>query len=413
MNKRIILLILVILVGLFLFYSLSQSKDSEIETTDNETIQEPEEELEESDFSEWEDVCIESVKAIAVGHTKPFSPWSPDGEYIAYSNVFEESMGVKINEPEGVYVIKYDGTEKTLVAPDGVRPSFGRYQWQIVYGMNGTTGALGYKNTSEEDIWIVNFDGTENRALVIGEEDNRMKIYGGTSITYDGKYVVYMIMGVGIGIIDINGSNKRTLITNSGIWGYSEDGTKVFIESVDKIKEGKVVGGWMDIETGDIETGEGIEWITAIDYPANHYGHPHVNFDATMIAYDNPPLDSGDLEERNIWIGMLDDSNINYQLTEYPADSPTFANHPRWSPDGKWIVYDEQSFLEEGGVKNKVMIINIETKEKKEIYDTVVPKHSGWTEPGWSPDGKKIFFYAPDPNNDDKPSIWIAVLKEC
>lgn len=359
------------------------------------------------DFSNWSDICVESVEPIAVGNTKPFSPWSPDGEWIAYSNVLPDEWNTKVTEPPGIYVIKYDGTGKRLVAPDGVRPSFGRYQWQIVYGKPGTSGKPGYKGSPEEDIWIVDFDGTENRPIAADEEDNRMKVYGGSSLTYDGKHVIYMIMDVGIGTVDIDGSNKRTLV-RSGVWGYSKDGGKVFVESVDKVKKGYVVGGWMDIETGDIETGD-VEWITAIKHPEKHYGHPHVNFDGTMIAYDNPKW-----ENRNIWVGMLDGSNKHYQLTDYVANfgEGTFANHPRWSPDGKWIVYDEQTFVE-NGVKDKVMIINLETREKKEIWGGIVPRHSGWTEPGWSPDGGKLFFFAPDPDNDDKQSIWIAGLREC
>jgi Tol biopolymer transport system component len=366
----------------------------------------------------WKDICVESVKVVAVGQTKPFSPWSPDGEWIAYSNYFTEEEKVKVTEPVGVYVIKYDGTGKRLVAPDGFRPSFGRFQWQIVYGKAGKTDKPGYKGLPEEDIWIVNFDGSRNRPVAGSEEDAKMKNYGGSSITYDGKSVVYNILkegkGGGVGIVGIDGTNERRLVTNSGVWGYSSDGKKVFVESVDKAKPGYVTGGWLDIKDAGVDTeGEGIEkvnWVTAIKYPTNHYGHPQVNFEGTKIVYDSPDIDAGPFDIREIWIGLLDGSNSHYQLTDTPGAS--FANHPRWSPDGGWVVYDEQTFIDKG-VKDKVMIVNVATEEKKEIAGMIVPTQSGWTEPGWSPDGRKIFFYAPDINNENKPSIWIATLKEC
>jgi Tol biopolymer transport system component len=348
-----------------------------------------------SKVTSFSDICVDWVRPIAIGHTKPFSPWSPDGEWLTYSNLqFPEGDDkVKIDEPRGIYVIRYDGTGKRLVAPDGFRPSFGRFQWQIVYGKAGTTGKPGYKDMPEEDIWIVNFDGSGNRPLLADEEDGK---------------------GGGVGMVNIDGTKKRFLVINSGVWGYSQDGKKVFVQSVDKVKKGYVVGGWLDIKEVGIDTeadsANKVNWLTAIKYPENHYGHPQVNFEGTMVTYDSPSANYP-LEKRNIWVGFLDGSNKNDKVTDY-GDSGSFANHPRWSPDGQWLVYDEQSFGEKG-VKDKVTVVNIKTREKKEIYGLLVPQHSGWTEPGWSPDGKKIVFYGPDPNNENRPSIWVVVLKEC
>ncbi len=43
--------------------------------------------------------------------------------------------------------------------------------------------------------------------------------------------------------------------------------------------------------------------------------------------------------------------------------------------------------------------------------EALIPKHSGYCEPAWSPDGKKIMYYVPDPNNDNKPSVFVVELE--
>ena len=44
------------------------------------------------------------------------------------------------------------------------------------------------------------------------------------------------------------------------------------------------------------------------------------------------------------------------------------------------------------------------------MAEALVPTHCGYCEPAWSPDGKKIMYYAPDPNNGDKPSVFVIEL---
>lgn len=370
-----------------------------------------------NDFSNWSNVCVEWVRPVSVGYIKPFWPWSPDSEWLAYNNVPpEEHMpkGVKVDESQrGAWVMKYDGTDKRLLALGGRRPSFGRYQWKVVFSRDGASGQKGPKIGLEEDIWMIDFDGKNEVQLTSGVRDDKMKILGGSPITYDGEQVLYLIMGTGVGIVNADSTNPRTLIDHSGhAAGFSLDGKRVFTTDHCVVKNGKVdtgigCGGFIDLN--DISKRE---WLTKIKFPENDYWHLNMNLDATLITFDNPRW-----ENRNVWIAKLNGSNEHIQLTDYKSklnEWGVWGNHPRFSPDGKWIVYDEQSLAEKGqGVKNKVMIINVATKEKKEIYGVIVPKHSGWAEPGWSPDGKKIVFYAPDPNNQNLPSVWVAELKNC
>ena len=88
----------------------------------------------------------------------------------------------------------------------------------------------------------------------------------------------------------------------------------------------------------------------------------------------------------------------------------TFANHPRFSDDGEWIVYDAQTYVE-GGAKSKIMVIKTDGTCQTEVAEAFVPEHCGYGEPAWSPDGKKIIYYAPDPDNDNKPSVFVIELE--
>jgi len=386
----ILIVILILLGGLFIYKNFISSEI-----------------IKGKDFSNWDDICVESVKPIDVGYVRPFWPFSPDSEWIAYNNIPPETE-IKRAESEGVYLIRYDGSDKHLLAEEGYRPSFGRYQWQVIYSKEGKTGAPGPKGQGlEHDIWMINTDGTDEIQLMATKQPEVMKIWGGTPLTYDGKKIIYMTYDQGIWLINADGTNPRQIINYSGAAaGFSPNGQKLFTVS-EQIKKGYLLGGFIELDNP-----EKAEWLTEIKFPENDYTHLSISLDGKMATFDNPRW-----ENRNIWIMKLDGSNEHIQLTnhrgKFGEKGVVWANHPRFSPDGKWLVYDEQTPSEKGMIKNKVMIINIETKEKKEIYDGIIPDHCGMMEPGWSPDGKKIIFYAPDPNQNDQPSVWLAVLKEC
>lgn len=353
-----------------------------------------------------ETVRVKSVKPIAVGIAKAYWPWSPDSQWICYSNTDYYKDELKLAnppEPTGVYVIRYDGTGKRLLDENGKRPSFGRFQNKVVYSKDGVSGKEGVKGGAEEDIWMIDFDGTNKIQLTKGEEDTRMKTWGTTCLTYDGKQVTYYIPDVGMGIVNSDGTNPRVLIRNSSIAGFSPDGKKIFITEENVEKEGFISGGFMSLEDGSKE------WLIRQKYPENDYWHLAMNLQGTMVTYDNPRW-----ENRNIWVAKLDGSNKMRQITKYEGKAfdkgVTFANHPRFSHDGKWIVYDEQTYID-SGAKSKVVIIKTDGTNKTEVAGVLVPQHCGFGEPAWSPDGKKIMYYAPDPANDNKPSVFVIELE--
>lgn len=354
-----------------------------------------------------EKIKVKSIKPIALGIAKAFSTWSPDSQWICYSNTHYYKKVLKLedaHETPGVYVIRYDGTGKRLLDADGKRPSFGRFQDKIVYSKDGTSGREGIKGGLEEDIWMISFDGTNKTQLTKGPGDTRMKIWGSTCLTYDGKKVLYYFLDVGgIGIVNVDGTNPRVLIKSSAIAGFSSDGKKVFITQEDVERKGFLSGGFMSLEDGSKE------WLIRQKYPENDYWHLVLNQQGTMVTFDNYRW-----EDRNVWIAKLDGSGEAYPITNYKGKmgevGVAFANHPRFSPDGQWIVYDEQTCIGKG-YKNKIMVIKIDGTSKTELAEAIIPKHSGYCEPAWSPDGKKIMYYAPDPDNGNKPSVFIIELE--
>ncbi|AXE19051.1 transporter [Runella rosea] len=89
---------------------------------------------------------------------------------------------------------------------------------------------------------------------------------------------------------------------------------------------------------------------------------------------------------------MKPDGTDQERLTDDEFDN-WFA-HP--SPDGKWLVY--MSYLEDQkgkhplGKEVKLRLLNLKTKQVKDLTDTFVGGQGTLNVPCWSPDGKKIIF---------------------
>ena len=89
---------------------------------------------------------------------------------------------------------------------------------------------------------------------------------------------------------------------------------------------------------------------------------------------------------------MKPDGTDQERLTDDEFDN-WFA-HP--SPDGKWLVY--MSYLEDQkgkhpiGKEVKLRLLNLKTKQVKDLTETFVGGQGTLNVPCWSPDGKKIIF---------------------
>ncbi|MDE0088300.1 MAG: DPP IV N-terminal domain-containing protein [Candidatus Poribacteria bacterium] len=69
----------------------------------------------------------------------------------------------------------------------------------------------------------------------------------------------------------------------------------------------------------------------------------------------------------------------------FPVDG--FAYEPCWSPDGKYIVYNQYGIGQVGSIN----IIDVKTKQKKQLIQKI--PHLSERHPRWSPDGKYILYH--------------------
>jgi dipeptidyl aminopeptidase/acylaminoacyl peptidase len=94
------------------------------------------------------------------------------------------------------------------------------------------------------------------------------------------------------------------------------------------------------------------------------------------------------------------------QITDRPTGH-ILTNANVWSPDGRWIVYDTRS--DPAGEKfdgNTIEIVNVETREVREIYRSRNGAHCGVAT--FSPtEGKVVFILGPEhPTDDWQYSAW-------
>ena len=130
-------------------------------------------------------------------------------------------------------------------------------------------------------------------------------------------------------------------------------------------------------------------------YRLQNLSDANVSPDGKWVAYTVSTIDSAkDKRNNDIWMVSIDGKE-NVQLT----NSPNNESSPRWSPDGKSIVFEKgaapKSFIQYrsgalgGGMvfkitENQVWIKNLESGELKMIGQGSYPK--------FSPNGKEVVF---------------------
>jgi eukaryotic-like serine/threonine-protein kinase len=291
--------------------------------------------------------------ANAIGHD---GAWSPDGKGLIYANGSD------------LYLADSDGTNsrklaslpgRTFVpawAPDGKEIRF--------------TAADPEAGT--RSIWQVSADGANLHPILPGWHARSGECCG--KWTQDGKYFVFQAQPGGGGRVPQLWAVRETgsfLRKVSHAPVELTSGTVSFSDPVPG-KEGKKLYAVAGFRRGELERYDS-ESRTFEPYLGG-ISVSYINFskDGKWVAYVSFPAG-------NLWRSKLDGSD-KLQLTS----SPLYALQPRWSPDGKQIVFY-------AGQQATARIYLIPPNGG--VPQELVPNHSGdQIDPGWSPDGKSVVF---------------------
>ncbi len=114
---------------------------------------------------------------------------------------------------------------------------------------------------------------------------------------------------------------------------------------------------------------------------------PQFSPDGTRVAFIVGGFGTGEKRTRHIWI-YEKEKNASRQLT-YSTKS---ESSPRWSPDGKQLLF----LSNRDGDEQQIYILRMEGGEAAQV----TKGKASASEPAWSPDGKTIAYLAPDPKTE-------------
>src|SRR5207302_7834887 len=82
---------------------------------------------------------------------------------------------------------------------------------------------------------------------------------------------------------------------------------------------------------------DGKRGITPEDYYSFEFvSDPRISHDGKLVAYVVTTVDQKqNRRHSSIWMTAADGSRAQWQFTTSPQNS----NHPRWSPDGRWLAF--------------------------------------------------------------------------
>jgi Tol biopolymer transport system component/tRNA A-37 threonylcarbamoyl transferase component Bud32 len=276
--------------------------------------------------------------------------WSPDGHTLAYTNGSD------------LFLAKSDGTEShELVSVAGLA-------FAPVWSVDGRELRLTVQDlkTSGQSLWEVSAQGTNLHPLLAGWHNPPDECCG--MWTADGRYFVFQSQGQIWALPEKGGllrkpSGTPVQLTSSPLSLSTplpgKDGKKLFVVGQTfhgglvryDSKASQFVPFLSGISAGDVAFSKDGQWVAYVTYPG------------------------GDL-----WRSKADGSEP-VQLS-YP---PLHAVLPRWSPDGKQIVY----YSSTPGKPERIYAVSVEGGS---AYPLLPDDPKPQLDPNWSPDGGKIVF---------------------
>ena len=184
----------------------------------------------------------------------------------------------------------------------------------------------------------------------------------------DGNHEIYTM--------NLDGSNQTRLTFNGASDSYpawSPDGKQiVFVSDRDGNDEVYV----MDAD------GSNLRNLT--HHPASD-SYPDWSPDGLQIAFSSTRVNDDGSLRHNLFVMEVDGDNVN-QVTGL-----TFAAQPKWSPDGKWILFE--GIIDLRGLFDQKMEIYAIRPNGRELWRVAESKPRAWRlMGGWSPDGEQVVY---------------------
>jgi eukaryotic-like serine/threonine-protein kinase len=281
--------------------------------------------------------------------------WSPDGKALVYANGSD------------LFLASSDGTDSrklVSVAGTAIGSAWSPDGTELRFTVEGA-GSILKPGTS---LWEVSARGLNLHPLLAGWHNPPDECCG--KWTPDGRYFLFLSHGQIWALAEKGTFLQRPSpapiqLTSSplGLTSFvpSTDGKKLFVS-------GQTLHG--ALTRYDSKTGQFLPFLSGIsaEYAA-------VSKDGQWVAYVTFP-------EGVLWRSKLDGSE-SLQL----SDEPLHALLPRWSPDGKQILF----FGSAPGLPEKIYTVSPEGGSAQELMPS--DPQPQW-DPSWSPDGSKIAFGA-------------------
>jgi serine/threonine protein kinase/Tol biopolymer transport system component len=295
--------------------------------------------------------------------------WSPDGKMLAYTNLGD------------LFMAKADGTDSRKLL--SVKGDIKNISWSpdgghLRFDSTETAGTLG-----QQLEWEVAADGTGLHRLLEGWHNPPNECCG--KWTVDGKYFLFQsnsqIWALPASRAFLRSEAKPIQLTFSPMSLSnplpSKDGQRLFVI-------GQTYRG--ELTRYDSKSGQFAPFLGGISAE-------HVAFskDGQWVAYVS-------FRDGILWRSKLDGSEL-LQLT-YP---PMYPVLPRWSPDGKKIIFFEFALS-----TDKPARIYEVTPDGGSPRPLLPEDHSQQLDPNWSPDGTKITFAGE--SNDPSSAIHVLDL---
>ena len=297
--------------------------------------------------------------------------WSPDGKMLVYTNLGNVFLAnADGSASRKLLSVKGDILNVTW-SPDGTRLRFDESE---------SAGSVGRQSE-----WDISADGSGQHRLFEGLHTPPDECCG--RWTADGKYFVFQ-SGSQIWTVPQRSSLFRSdpqpvPLTSSPLSLSSplpgKDGKKLFLI-------GQTYRG--ELTRYDANTGRLVPFLGGISAEFVDFSK-----DGQWVTYVS-------YREGALWRSKVDGSN-RLQLT-YP---PMYPVLPRWSPDGKKILFFE--FARSGDKPARIYEVSSDGGTPQELMPD---DHTQQLDPNWSPDGNKIIFAGE--SNDPSSSIRILDLAD-